>query len=154
MQWLDRETGWNDDNDGDGEEDEDGGGGEGTRELVAQWCDLILGRKYWAGQGASVLDCGDAKVPDGLRYHVLDVWVDGLTQCEHWKGGKGTVMRIVEEVVRKGATKVLRDRAKGALADSRLESQRAATPDSTEGESGEKRIGESDGDDGFEGFED
>jgi len=62
------------------------------------------------------------KVPDGLRYHVLDVWVDGLEGQEEGMPQAmlervvGTVQRLAME----GKTKVLREKAKEALRDERL----------------------------------
>ena len=89
-------------------------------------------------QGASVLDVGNGKVPDGLRYHVIDVWVDGMMECEDWEAEKGGLLEPVEKVAKEGKTKILRTRAKAALDDPRFE------------ESGDSVAGE---DDNFEGFE-
>lgn len=59
------------------------------------------------------------QVPDGLRYHVLDVWIDGIEgQVEGMPEGR--VMRPVDMLAREGKTKVLRERAKEVLADERL----------------------------------
>ena len=88
--------------------------------VVEDWKDLMRGRCRWAGMGVGVLDTQDVKVPDGLRYHVLDVWVDGLMEREGWKDGREVVMGVVQEVARDGRTKVLRERAKDALNDERL----------------------------------
>ncbi|KAL6717987.1 hypothetical protein ACLMJK_004072 [Lecanora helva] len=63
---------------------------------------------------------GAGKVPDGLRYHVLDVWVDGLVGVEGWEGHVGDVMGPVRRVEREGQTRVLRGRAKEVLGDERL----------------------------------
>lgn len=62
------------------------------------------------------------KVPDGLRYHVLDVWVDGLEGREEGlpEGMLERVMGPVQRLAREGKTKVLRERAKEALRDERL----------------------------------
>jgi len=61
-------------------------------------------------------------VPDGLRYHVLDVWVDGLEGQEERmpEGMLERVMGPVQRLAREGKTKVLRERAKEALRDERL----------------------------------
>ena len=64
------------------------------------------------------LSPSDGKVADGIRYHVLDVWVDGLVGVEEWED-KG-LMGPVERWGREGMTKVVRERAKGVLADERL----------------------------------
>lgn len=64
-----------------------------------------------------------AKVPDGLRYHVLDVWADGLEGHEEGlpEGMLERVMGSVQRLAREGKTKVLRQRAKEALRDERLQ---------------------------------
>ena len=69
--------------------------------------------------GVGALSAGDGKVPDGVRYHVLDVWVDGLVETEGWEGVG--VMRPIERLGIKGRTKVVRERAKGVLGDERLQ---------------------------------
>ena len=63
------------------------------------------------------------KVPDGLRYHVLDVWVDGLESVagemdqEDLEQVLGPVRRLANE----GKTKMLRQWAMGVLGDERLQ---------------------------------
>lgn len=84
------------------------------------------GREEWASaeivgpHGCSVLDIANQKVPDGLRYHVLDVWVDGVVQCEGYEDQMDVLMAPVKRVATRGATKVLKQRAEAALADDRL----------------------------------
>ena len=70
------------------------------------------------------LSVGDesGKVPDGLKYHVLDCWVEELDKVDTARECPlevlmGSVRRVEEE----GATKVVRVRAKETLADERLE---------------------------------
>lgn len=87
------------------------------------------------------LSPGLGKVPDGIRYHVCDVWVDGLIQTEAWEGTG--VMRPVEKLSKEGRTKVVRGRAKAVLEDERLQ----------EGEGGLDGAGKGDGERDFEGFD-
>ncbi|CAF9909907.1 hypothetical protein IMSHALPRED_008503 [Imshaugia aleurites] len=89
-------------------------------ELVLGYLDLLEG--VYSGKsedGVGALSAGDGKVPDGVRYHVLDVWVDGLVETEGWEGVG--VMRPIERLGIKGRTKVVRERAKGVLGDERLQ---------------------------------
>ncbi len=106
------------------------------KDLFERWRRMIEG----AGedQRASVLDVGDDKVPDGLRYHVIDVWVDGIMECEDWNAEKGALLEPMERVAKLGKTKTLRTRAKTVLDDARLDG------------STERKLDE---DDAFEGFE-
>ena len=75
------------------------------------------------------LDAGDgAKIPYGLRYHVLDVWIDGFEGC-----AGVDVDRVMEPVVKLSKvarSKVLRNRVKDALSDERLSrlKERRETP--------------------------
>ena len=88
------------------------------------------------------LSVGDGKVPDGLRYHVLDVWVDGLLEVEGWE--ERGLMRPVGKLAKEGRTKIVRERARGVLGDERLEEGHAERHD----------VGEDAGEYGeFEGFE-
>ena len=67
----------------------------------------------------------DRKVPDGLKYHVLDVWVPELDTMDKDKSAKCPVemiMRPVRTLEKEGVTKVIRERAKESLGDERLSS--------------------------------
>ena len=90
------------------------------------------------GQQASIFDLKDDKVPDGLRYHIIDVWVDGMMECEDWESKKGPLLEQIEKVAKEGKTRALRGRANAALDDPRLK---------------EDEEGGDDGNDAFEGFE-
>ena len=62
------------------------------------------------------------KVPDGLRYHVLDVWVDGLEAVAESMDEVlvQELMKPVQKLAEQGKTKVLRMRAKGVIRDERM----------------------------------
>lgn len=89
-------------------------------------------------QRASIMNVEDDKVPDGLRYHVIDVWVDGMMECKDWTSEKEVLLEPMERVAKGGKTRILRTRAKAALDDTRLKGDE------------EEKPGE---DDVFEGFE-
>ena len=60
----------------------------------------------------------EAKVPDGLRYHVLDVWVEELVPVleETNENEAGEVlMNAIRRLGKEGLSKSLRKRAKEAL---------------------------------------
>jgi len=76
----------------------------------------------------------ERKVMDGLRYHVLDVWVDELAQCQKQTGeGKGDeaekekalvkvlelLMRPVDKCAKEALSKGVRNRAKETIKDFR-----------------------------------
>ena len=84
------------------------------------YLDLLEGS--WKGKaeaGVGALSVNDGKVPDGVRYHVLDVWIDGLLETEGWKGAG--LLRPVERMKTEGRTKVVRERAREVLDDERLQ---------------------------------
>ena len=61
-------------------------------------------------------------VGDGIRYHVLDVWVDEIEKVWREEDDAAVLERLqgpVEGLARKGRTKILRDRAKEVLANER-----------------------------------
>lgn len=63
----------------------------------------------------------EGKVPDGLRYHVLDVWVEELVPVlEGTEGGKEAgevLMDAVRRLGREGVRKALRKRAKETVGE-------------------------------------
>lgn len=72
------------------------------------------------------LSPANRKVPDGVRYHVLDVWVDELVKVVEGEKGKleegvlEMVMAPVRRLGDEGRTKVVRGRARDVLLDERL----------------------------------
>lgn len=90
-----------------------------------------------------MLSVGDGKVPDGVRYHVLDVWNDGLVETEGWEDTE--VMRPVKRLRAEGRTKVVRERAGEVLGDERLKGDQDMGGGDEEGKDGEE--------DEFAGFE-
>ena len=77
-------------------------------------------------QKLAPLSPGDKKVADGIRYHVLDVWVDELVKVVADEKKKmeervlETVMAPVRRLGDEGRTKVVRGRARDVLRDERL----------------------------------
>ena len=96
------------------------------------------------GEDRGLMDPQDRQVGDGLRYHILDVWVDGLVEVEVWEVGvERGVMSPVKSLFTGAVTKTLRLRAQGVMEDERL---RIALED-------ENVANCVDGDDEFEGFD-
>lgn len=63
----------------------------------------------------------EGKVPDGLRYHVLDVWVEELVpvleESEESEAGGEVLMDVVRRLGREGVSKALRKRAKETMGE-------------------------------------
>lgn len=91
-------------------------------DILEQWNDILE---------ETPLNAKDMKIPNGLRYHVLDIWVDELQKVEgaEWEkeergGTLDTVVQPIEKLAEEGKLKVLRDAAKECLADGRLRAWR------------------------------
>ncbi|MCJ1439201.1 hypothetical protein MMC27_008592 [Xylographa pallens] len=88
-------------------------------DLVEAYLDLVE---------AIPLSPGNLKVGDGLRYHVLDVWVEELSRVDGKREGQCPVEEIVRPVrnlEKDGRTKKVRERARECLADNRLKDRRS-----------------------------
>jgi len=65
----------------------------------------------------------DPKIPNGMRYHVLDIYVDELDKIDADREGKMPLKNLlapVETLEKTAATKAVRKHAKEALEDERL----------------------------------
>lgn len=97
--------------------------------------DAVLCRKYLEVMGSIPLSPSQTKVSDGLRYHVLDIWVDelDLVDGEHDDGQEACpveeLMTVIQRLQKEAKTKKVREMAGECLADKRLEhwTHRAAT---------------------------
>ncbi|MCJ1400718.1 hypothetical protein MMC11_003926 [Xylographa trunciseda] len=104
------------------------------------------------------LSPGNLKVGDGLRYHVLDVWVEELSRVDGKREGQcpvEDVMRPVRRLEKDGRTKKVRERAGECLADDRLKDWRSKMvhDDVADNESG-KRDESEDEEDEWDGLDD
>ncbi|XPS75177.1 hypothetical protein M3J09_007284 [Ascochyta lentis] len=72
----------------------------------------------------------DMKIPNGLRYHVLDVWVDELEKVQSdWESEKKqevleTLVQPIEKLAKNGGLKVVREAAKETLSEDKLRAWR------------------------------
>jgi len=109
---------------------------EGTDECIA------LLRKF-------PLNLHSTDIPDGLRYHVLDTFVDELDKVDEAREGKMPLDRLLEPVrklAKESYSKGVRKRAKETLEDERLADWNGEHPSECDEEGGE--------DDGWGGIED
>jgi ribosomal RNA-processing protein 1 len=99
------------------------------------------------------LSAGNEKVGDGLRYHVLDVWVDELDGVDDGREGKCAVeiiMGPVRKLEREGRVKKVRERAGECLGDERLRDWEGGEKGATAG----KRDGDEMEDEEWDGLDD
>jgi ribosomal RNA-processing protein 1 len=118
------------------------------------WEDAEPLREYLEMLGAGPLSPEDRKVPDGMRYHVLDIYVDELDRVDEPRSGKVPVEVLLgplRRLEKESPTKSVRERARGALEDERLEDWEGGGV--IDGEDGEKDREES-GNGEWEGFDD
>lgn len=92
------------------------------KDLVAEWNAVVE---------QCPLECQDMKIPNGMRYHVLDVWVDEMEKVDGVEWEKEartetleTLVLPIEKLAKEGKLKVLRNAAKECLGDERLRSWR------------------------------
>ena len=67
----------------------------------------------------------DSKIPNGLRYHVLDVYLDELDEMDSPRSGVlrlDSMMQPIRYLKQKSPTRSVRSRAAEVLADRRLRS--------------------------------
>lgn len=65
----------------------------------------------------------DPRIGNGIRYHVIDIWVDELERIEVLEDGEETLKLLLEPLqtlAKSSPTKDVRRKAKEALADGRL----------------------------------
>lgn len=103
-------------------------------ELVKRYTDILT---------ALPLNPADSKIPNGLRYHVIDIYVDELDKVDTPRSGK----LVLEEVLRplrglreKSPTKAVRLRVKEALEDERLVGWGEVVEESGREENGEGEV--------------
>ncbi|KAK4506464.1 hypothetical protein PRZ48_000196 [Zasmidium cellare] len=119
-------------------------GAKWEEEVIKQYEEVLRGE-------GGPLSPRDAKVPGGLRLHVLDVWVDELEKVDNKKEADvGWVMWVVRQLAKESLVKSVRERAKEAIDDERLEKGKAWKEVQEEAEEEDDEDEEGD----FGGFED
>jgi ribosomal RNA-processing protein 1 len=92
------------------------------KDIVRQWNEIVE---------ETPLNPKDMKIPNGLRYHMLDIWVDelGKVSAPKWEKDPGSetlelLIQPIEKIKKEAVLKVLRDAAKECLSDETLQSWR------------------------------
>jgi ribosomal RNA-processing protein 1 len=78
------------------------------------------------------LNPDDPKVPDGMRYHVIDVYIDELDRVDEKREGAMPIDVVLEPLRKLGRdtlSKVVRGRVEEALKDERLKDWLGSSPD-------------------------
>ena len=92
-------------------------------EVVAknEWADAELLKEYLAVLGAVPLDARDSTIPNGLRYHVIDIYVDELDKVDTDRSVPlEEILRPLKQLGSDSRTKPVTKRVKEALEDERL----------------------------------
>jgi len=122
-----------------------------------EWRDAATRRKFLDILEETPLSPKDMKIPNGLRYHVLDIYVDELEKImpeQEEKRQNVPLQELLEPVTRlakQSPTKPVRKRAQETLSDDRLKEWRGEVVEQ------EKEVvaqqDKNDEDDDFEGFD-
>jgi ribosomal RNA-processing protein 1 len=127
------------------------------------WSNTTAIDAYMSVLESTPLSPKDMKVPDGMRYHVLDIYADELEKVNANENANTPVEKLLQplEILRADTlNKIVKQRATEALDDERVRKWRGLEPWSSGGEADEIRKEgvreESDVDDGGEwgGFDD
>ncbi len=101
---------------------------------------------------------GDIKIPNGMRYHVIDIYVDEIDQVDQQRSSELPLDLLLEplrQMQERSPTKAVRDRAKEALDHERLKGWSSSEAMATEQASlGDRVEEEEEGDVAWEGFDD
>ena len=92
-------------------------------EMVAKrgWEDAELLKEYLAVLEGVPLDARDATIPNGLRYHVIDIYVDELDKVDTERSAPlEEILRPLRQLGQDSRTKPVTKRVKEALEDERL----------------------------------
>ena len=87
------------------------------------WRDTNSIEQYMDILAETPLNQTDMKIPNGMRYHVLDIYVDELDKVDEKREGKMPLELLlgpVQALEKESPMKVVRKRAKEALEDERL----------------------------------
>ncbi|KAL9610551.1 MAG: hypothetical protein Q9167_004763 [Letrouitia subvulpina] len=93
-----------------------------------QW-KLDLVTDYLSLMERMPLSFDSKKVPDGLRYHILDVWIDELEPIDIQRADVGDLLKPIKTLEKAGRTKIIRTRAREVLTDKRLEAWQGTIDD-------------------------
>jgi len=87
------------------------------------WKDTSRVERYLDILRETPLNARDDKIPNGMRYHVVDIYVDELDKVDEEREGKMPLEKLLDPLGRLGKespTKAVRERVKEALEDERL----------------------------------
>lgn len=123
-----------------------------------QWRDEKVRESYLGILEEVPLSARDAKVPNGLRYHVLDIYVDELDEVDEKRDVPlEEMLRPLRKLAKEGMTKSVRARAAEALEDERVgdwKGENVKENNEDEEEMGEGEDSEDDENAEFGGFDD
>ena len=110
-----------------------------------EWEDVEMLEAYLDILASVPLNVADLKIPNGVRYHVVDIYVDELEKVNKERNAPlEKILAPMRELGEKSVTKAVRLRAQGALKDERLQDWKRERTHETADSSG----------DDFGGFED
>lgn len=121
------------------------------------WSDNELLEQYLEVLEEVPLNVADGKIPNGIRFHVIDIYVDELDKVDVDSNAPlDELLSPMRTLGDKSLTKVVRERTKEALADERLQDwkNRNAKQESEDISGGEKNDEAANEEVDFAGFDD
>ena len=118
------------------------------------WKDEKTTKEYLELLREIPLNPRDPKVPNGLKYHVIDVYVDELEKVGDEKAPYEVLMQPLVELGQKAVLKSVRKKVDEALDDDRVKEWLGIEEDDEELSEAEEEIDDDDEDDEFGGFDD
>lgn len=119
------------------------------------WGDGEIWQKYEEILDEVPLNIANGKIPNGIRFHVIDIYVDELDKVDVDRNAAlETILRPLRRLGTKTHTKAIRERVAGALDDERLKDwENAGVEDDEASNENEPEAVEGD-DEEFGGFDD
>ncbi|KAL2353930.1 hypothetical protein BJ546DRAFT_87650 [Cryomyces antarcticus] len=121
------------------------------------WKDAGLVGQYMDILAETPLNPPDAKIPNGLRFHVLDIYVDELDKIDADREGDlplKTLLWPLQRLEENSPVKLVRTRAKEALNDERLKDWNGKREDASNGTRTAEDVDDAEDDGEWGGFED
>jgi ribosomal RNA-processing protein 1 len=94
-----------------------------TRLSMNEWADKVMLNRYLELLSEIPLNPSEPKIPDGMRYHVVDIYIDELEEVGLSKDHSDLIVKLVaplDKLEKESHTKTVRLRVKEAKQDPRL----------------------------------
>ena len=121
-----------------------------------QWEDKKVREEVLAQLSEIPLSPRDPKVPNGFRYHIVDIYIDELDKVDTDRSAPlEEMLEPMRRLEKEGITKAVRKRVGNELMDERVSDWKGERKEQESGDEEEAEASDEDNDDGeFGGFDD